>query len=114
MSPFHPTRRDIILVLVTATCFGLLLQFDFFSSTGASLSRAAWSGSSSIDGRPGGGGGGSNDRFLQSVETGARYSAKEKLAGIGEARAKWEDGVSETEVLAHAPGMCICKWARFV
>jgi hypothetical protein len=104
MSPFHPTRRDIVLVLVTATCFGLLLQFDFFSSTGASLSRAAWSGSSA-DSRTGGSGG--NDRFLESVETGARIAAMEKIAGIGEARAKWEDGVSETEVLAHAPGMCL-------
>lgn len=108
MSPFHPTRRDIILVLVTATCFGLLLQFDFFSSTSASLTRAGWSasGAGSIDNRQEGGSN-SKDRFLESVETGARYSAMERIAGVGDARVKWENGVSETVVLAHAPGTCL-------
>lgn len=100
MSPFHPTKRDLLLVLVTASAFGLLLQFDFFTSTATS----SWS-TGAIDDRERVKGG---DHWLESVETGARYAAMEKIAGMGEGRVKWgDDGAFETEVLGHAPGWTI-------
>lgn len=103
MSPFHPTKRDLLLVLVTASCFGLLLQFDFFTSSANIARGATWSGGA-IDDRERVKGG---DRWLESVETGARIAAMEKIAGMGEGRVKWgEDGAFQTEVLAHAPGEC--------
>jgi hypothetical protein len=108
MSPFHPTKRDLLIVLVVTSVLGLFLQSDTF--------RLSEGGSSPLLGHAGFRSDGSNgwddrervqggDSWLESVETGARYAAMEKIAGMGQNKVKWgEGGAMETEVLAHAPG----------
>lgn len=108
MSPFHPTKRDLLIVLVVTTVLGLLLQFDTIRLTESGGGLSSLNGVGSHDGsgvwddreRVKGG-----DSWLESVETGARYAAMEKIAGMGQNKVKWgEGGAMETEVLAHAPG----------
>jgi hypothetical protein len=105
MSPFHPTKRDLLIALIVTTLLGLLLQFDTFrltesGSIGGIGSRNGVGGSWDDRERVKGG-----DSWLESVETGARYAAMEKIAGMGQNKVKWgEGGAMETEVLAHAPG----------
>lgn len=111
MSPFHPTKRDLLIVLIVTTIIGLLLQFDTFrlSDTDNSSSSSFIGG---VSHHPGGSGSWDDrervkggDSWLESVETGARYAAMEKIAGMGQNKVKWgEGGAMETEVLAHAPG----------
>lgn len=106
MSPFHPTKRDLLIVLILTTVFGLLLQFDTFrliDQSGSSGFLTGTAGHDSLDDRERVKDG---DHWLESVETGARYAAMEKIAGMGQNKVKWgEGGAMETEVLAHAPGM---------
>lgn len=109
MSPFHPTKRDLLIVLSVTTLLGVLLQFDTFRSTDSGGSIPSLS---TIGSHKGGGGSwddrervAGGDSWLESVETGARYAAMEKIAGMGQNKVKWgEGGAMETEVLAHAPG----------
>jgi hypothetical protein len=117
MVSFHPTRRDLVIVLVVTTLLGLVLQFDFslrFSDSNGSNSllgfkvgfggrQGDWDDADDF-GRSRTGAGG-KDRWLQDVETGVKYAASEKVVGMGEVKAKWgEEGAPRTEVLAHAPG----------
>lgn len=117
MFSFHPTRRDLVIVLVVTTLLGLVLQFDFslrFSDSNGSNSllgfkvgfggrQGDWDDGDDF-GRSRTGAGG-KDRWLQDVETGVKYAASEKVVGMGEVKAKWgEEGAPRTEVLAHAPG----------
>ncbi|OCF34056.1 hypothetical protein I316_04403 [Kwoniella heveanensis BCC8398] len=113
----HPTRREIILVLILTTILGLFLQFDL------SLRFTDSKGSDSLLGfKVGFGGrredewdderrltgGRGEDRWLEDVETGVRYSKTAKIASMAEAKVKWGDeGATRTEVLGHAPGWTI-------
>ncbi|GFZ43519.1 hypothetical protein JCM24511_01239 [Saitozyma sp. JCM 24511] len=120
MFSFHPTRRDLVIVLVVTTLLGLVLQFDFslrFSDSNGSNSllgfkvgfggrQGDWDDGDDF-GRSRTGAGG-KDRWLQDVETGVKYAASEKVVGMGEVKAKWgEEGAPRTEVLAHAPGWTV-------
>lgn len=112
MSPFHPTKRDLLIVLAVTSLLGLFLQFDAFRLTESS---GSYQSIGSISSHAGGGGSWDDrervkggDSWLESVETGARYAAMEKIAGMGQNKVKWgEGGAMETEVLAHAPGPSI-------
>jgi hypothetical protein len=98
MTSFNPTKRDLLIVLAVTTVLGLLLQFDTFRF-------ADGAGGSTLLGSGGNFRAGDGDGWLESVETGARYAAMEKIAGMGQNKVKWgEGGAMETEVLAHAPG----------
>lgn len=120
MSSFHPTRREIILVLVLTTLLGLFLQFDlslrFTDSKGSDSlfgfkvgfgnrnrdDDYAWDDDRRLgsSGRVSG-----SDRWLEDVEAGVKHSKTAKIAGMAEAKLRWgEDGAPRTEVLAHAPG----------
>lgn len=115
MSPFHPTKRDVLIGLIVTLVLGLFLQFDL------SLRFTDSSGSDSLlgfkvgfGGRKGSSGGEwedddrpriGADRWLESVETGEKLSKMEKVAGMAEAKVKWgEEGATRSQVLAHAPG----------
>ncbi|WRT64161.1 uncharacterized protein IL334_001090 [Kwoniella shivajii] len=116
MASFHPTRREIVLVLVLTTLLGLLLQFDLslkFTDTKGTDSllgfkvgfgnRQDWE----TDVRSGRiGNGGSDDRWLEDIERGAKAA---KIAGMSEAKIKWDEegGSTMTQVLGHAPGWTI-------
>ncbi|KAI9635262.1 uncharacterized protein MKK02DRAFT_36638 [Dioszegia hungarica] len=101
MTSFNPTKRDLLIVLAVTTVLGLLLQFDTFRF-------ADGAGGSTLLGSGGNFRAGDGDGWLESVETGARYAAMEKIAGMGQNKVKWgEGGAMETEVLAHAPGWTI-------
>ncbi|TYJ52838.1 hypothetical protein B9479_006561 [Cryptococcus floricola] len=101
MAPFHPTRRELILVLVLTLLFGLLLHLDLplrLTDSAPGYSNL------SDEGRKGRGG----ERWLQDVENGVEFSKAAKIAGMAEAKVKWgEQGAHRTEVLAHAPGWTI-------
>ena len=99
MSSFHPTRRDIFLVLTCFLILGLFLQFDFslrFDSSwnGSRYNDVAWRG-------------GRNDapakgKWIADVETGVRVGG---MKGVSDAKLRWgEEGPIRTEVLSHAPG----------
>ncbi|WWD17859.1 hypothetical protein CI109_102303 [Kwoniella shandongensis] len=120
MGSFHPTRREIILVITMTVLLGLFLQFDlslrFKDSTGSdslfgfkvgfgngNRHNDDWSSSSSSAG-----GGGGGDRWVDEVETGVEHSKTAKIAGMAEAKVRWgEEGAPRTTVLAHAPGWTI-------
>lgn len=111
MSPFHPTKRDLIVVLLATSLLGLFLQFGIADSSGTRslLGLKVGSGNHADeedwDFRSSSGAGGRKGSWLDNVETGARYAQTETLAGMAETRMKWgEDGPARTEVLAHAPG----------
>ncbi len=119
---FHPTRRDILLILILTTLFGLFLQLDFsLRFTDSSGSNSLLGFKVGFGGRPSGKGDEdwdevgqaypaakgpkdtSDSDWLNNVETGAKAA---RLAGMDEARVYWGDeGAVRTEVLAHAPGM---------
>ena len=106
MSPFLPTKRVLLIVLVVSSVLGFVFQAESPFSFSSTSSRPSYAGTKvhggSWDDRERVKGG---DSWLESVETGARYAAMEKIAGMGENKVKWgEGGAMETEVLAHAPG----------
>ncbi|WVQ97454.1 hypothetical protein IAU59_004567 [Kwoniella sp. CBS 9459] len=113
----HPTRREIILVLILTTLLGLFLQFDlslrFTDSRGSDSllgfkvgfggrTEDEWDDERRLTGGRG------EDRWLEDVETGVKYSKTAKIASMAEAKVKWgEEGATRTEVLGHAPGWTI-------
>jgi hypothetical protein len=108
MSTFHPTKRDILLVLTCFLLLGLFLQFDFslrFAYSSRPRNTDSSSSSSSLFRGKGG------DRFLDHVNAGIGsemegVSGGRIMAGMSEAKMSWgEEGAVRTEVLAHAPGM---------
>ncbi|WVQ70868.1 hypothetical protein IAR50_000393 [Cryptococcus sp. DSM 104548] len=100
MAPFHPTRRELILLLTLTLLFGLLLHLDLPLRLTDSAGYTGYS----DDGRKAHGGG---ERWLEDIETGVEYSKAAKIAGMAEAKVKWGDAGAHTEVLAHAPGWTI-------
>jgi len=132
--PFHPTRRDILLILIITTLFGLFLQLDFslrFTDSSGSNSllgfkvgfggrpdrnddwdevgegeNSSYGGSSSGSGGKGKKGkGGAGGDWTDNIEVGAKAA---RLAGMDEAKVYWgEEGATRTEVLAHAPGLFV-------
>jgi hypothetical protein len=108
MSAFHPTRRDIYLVVLLTILFGLFLQFDL------SLRFTDSQGAKSLLGfKVGFGGHGSEDdwederskggAWIEDASTGSKNGNKQN--GMAEAKIRWgEEGAVRTEVLAHAPG----------
>ena len=103
MSAFHPTKRDLLLVLSVFFVLGLFLQFDFslrfdYSQNGrAKHGSAAWEAEREAGGKHG--------KFLEDVKAGVKASEGRIVAGMTEAKVKWgEEGAIRTEVLAHAPG----------
>lgn len=108
MSAFHPTRRDLVLVLAMTLLMSLFLQFDFslrFTDSSASDSlfgvKVGFGGRRSDDLQNGDRLGNGGDRMLGDVRSGARSAH----AAMSAAKVKWgeEDSVT-TDVLAHAPG----------
>lgn len=104
---FHPTRRDLLLVLTLTVLFGLFLQLDL------SLRFTDASGSDSLFGfKLGLGGGG--DREWAPDEKGHHVGEKNQAAQIEgfkelqmtDGKTKWDHGVGlHSEVIQHAPGM---------
>ncbi|WVQ82768.1 hypothetical protein IAT38_004900 [Cryptococcus sp. DSM 104549] len=118
MASFHPTRREIILVLTLTVLLGLFLQFDlslrFTDSSGSdslfgfkvgfgNRREDEWDEDRRVSGNRG------SNRWLEDVETGVEFSKTTRIAGMAEAKVKWdaEEGAPRTEVLAHAPGWTI-------
>ncbi|ORX35950.1 hypothetical protein BD324DRAFT_629619 [Kockovaella imperatae] len=109
MSTFHPTRRDVFLVLTCFLVLGLFLQFDFSlrfdSSWGGSGSRyneaSGWRGGSS--------GASAHKDAAAKAKWIADSNTGIKSKGVSDARVKWDDGPEpvRTEVLSHAPGWTI-------
>jgi hypothetical protein len=103
MSPFHPTKRDILLVLSCFFVLGLFLQFDFslrfdYSQNGRTKHGSAeWEKDRETSGKHG--------KFLEDVKAGVKASEGRVVAGMTESKVKWGDeGAVRTEVLGHAPG----------
>ncbi|WVR05900.1 hypothetical protein IAU60_002926 [Kwoniella sp. DSM 27419] len=113
MGMVHPTRREIILIIVFTTLLGLFLQFDLsgqFTDTRGSDSLLGFKvgfGGRGGDGREGDGRI-SGDRWSDDVDAGIKFGKTDKIAGMSEAKVRWgEGGATQTEVLAHAPGWTI-------
>ncbi|WWC66282.1 uncharacterized protein I206_100183 [Kwoniella pini CBS 10737] len=111
MASFHPTRREIILLLFLTTLMCFIIQFDL------SLKFTESKGSDSLLGFKVGFGNRyeseyDNRRIPSSVgniddpDLGAQTA---KIAGMSEAKVKWDDegGSTMTSVLGHAPGWTI-------
>jgi len=103
MSPFHPTKRDLLLVLSCFLVLGLFLQFDFslrfdYSQNGRTKhGSAAWEQDRQASGK--------HDKFLEDVKAGAKASEGRIVAGMTESKVRWGDeGAVRTAVLGHAPG----------
>ena len=100
-STFHPTKRDLVLILSVFFIFGLLLQFDFQSRVEYFRSRSgsvAWDTARTAGGKHG--------KLIGDVKSGAKASEGSHVAGMTEAKVKWGDeGAPRTDVLSHAPGM---------
>lgn len=107
----HPTRREILLVIILTVILGLFLQFDL------SLRFTDSSGSDSLLGfKVGFGRGGREDEFydreggrehgwLEDEEDDLKISKGKELTSMSGAKQRWGDeGPARTEVMAHAPG----------
>lgn len=110
MASFHPTRREIILVLTTTVLLSLFLQFDSirFTDPGSPDSflgfrtgfghrrQDDWGECSK---------GKEQGKWLEDVDAEVGFPKAAKVAGVAEAKVKWgEQGAPRTQVLAHAPG----------
>lgn len=115
MSSFHPTRREILLVICLTVVLGLFLQFDlslrFTDASGSDsllgfkvgFGRGGRNGEDWDDGR--GGRGGKGDKWLSDVEAGVAFAKGKEVVSMAESKVKWGDqGAVRTEVLGHAPG----------
>ena len=119
MAP-HPTRREILLVVILTVILGLFLQFDLSlrfaepSSTGT-LPRV----------KVGFGRGGDRDEWYQhsgnrkeaawlgDEEDDARISRGKQLTSMSDAKQRWgAEGPARTEVMAHAPGTSHSRLTR--
>lgn len=106
----HPTRREILLVIVLTLILGLFLQFDLsvrFTEPAKSdylpnLQLGYGRGKSSLqDERKGGHGAWLDDdeEEVKKIERG------KEMTSMADAKLKWgEEGPARTEVMAHAPG----------
>jgi hypothetical protein len=104
MSPFHPTKRDLLLVLSCFLVLGLLLQFDFSLRFDYIRGRNEWEESRPIRN----GNGAHKDKWMEEVESGAKSSSGRVVAPMGESKLRWgEAGPVRTQVLGHAPGWTI-------
>ena len=99
MSAFHPTRRDLLLIVSCFLVVGLFLQFDFTRQSDHVRGRTeAWD-KEGVDGKSG------KNGWLDDIATGMRAGEGRIMAGMGDAKVKWGDeGPLRTEVLGHAPG----------
>jgi hypothetical protein len=103
MSPFHPTKRDLLLVFSSFLILALLLQFDFSlrlgygQPSGRSYRDVADRACTARQ-----------DKFLEDVVNGAKSTEGRLIPGMTESKVRWgEEGAVRTEVLAHAPGMSL-------
>ena len=118
MAP-HPTRREILLVIILTVILGLFLQFDL------SLRFAEPSNSGTLPRvKVGFGRGGDRDdwydqsgsrkeagSWLGDEEDDPRISRGKQLTSMSDAKQRWgEEGPARTEVMAHAPGTSILVW----
>ncbi|WWC58710.1 uncharacterized protein I303_101254 [Kwoniella dejecticola CBS 10117] len=112
MASFHPTRREIVLVLILTTLMCFILQFDL------SLKFTDSKGSDSLLGfKVGFGNRYENEWDNKRIPSTAGSSSDDpdvgaktaKIAGMSEAKVKWDDkgGNTMTTVLGHAPGWTI-------
>lgn len=108
---FHPTRREILLVIILTVILGLFLQFDL------SLRFTDSSGSDSLLGFKVGFGrgrdewydreGGREGGWLEDEEDDIKVSKGKELTSMSDAKQRWgNEGPARTEVMAHAPGQC--------
>ena len=121
MSAFHPTRRELILILVMTLLLGLFLQFDlslhFRDSSGSdslfglqvgfgSHRDDDWDDSRVAAAKSAGAGKkSSKDKWLEDVKKGAEASRVESgTEGMADSRVHWDEAGVRTKVLAHAPG----------
>jgi len=103
MSAFHPTKRDLLLILSVFFVLGLFLQFDFSLRFDYSQNARAQHGSAAWESEREAGG--KHGKFLEDVKAGVKASEGRIVAGMTEAKIKWgEEGAIRTDVLAHAPG----------
>lgn len=107
----HPTRREILLVLVLTVILGLFLQFDLsvrFADSPKSdylpklkLGYGRGGGSSSGDqARPDGHG-----AWLEDEEDDIKITKGKEVTSMSDSKLRWgKEGPARTEVMAHAPG----------
>lgn len=109
MASFHPTRREIILVLSMTVLLGLFLQFDSIRLTDSDSSDSLLRFRPSFGHRRQDDCGESfrgkePEKWLEDVDT-EGFPKAGKVAGMAETKVKWgEQGAPRTQVLAHAPG----------
>lgn len=106
----HPTRREILLVIILTVILGLFLQFDLslrFTDSSGSDSLLGFKvgfgrGREEWDDRDGGGG-----RWLEDEEEDIVISKGQKLTSMADSKQRaGANGPARTEVMAHAPGTC--------
>ncbi|KAK4683449.1 hypothetical protein P7C73_g6815, partial [Tremellales sp. Uapishka_1] len=104
MAAFHPTRRDLVLILCLTLLFALFLQLDL----GLRYTDSPLLGKLGFGGRGGhanamlGQDDRSSDRWAEDAEVSAQ------VGGMGDAKIRWgSEGAPRTEVMAHAPGWTI-------
>jgi hypothetical protein len=107
----HPTRREILLVLILTVILGLFLQFDlsvrFTDSPKSdylpSLSYGYGRGSGGDQSRPDGHG-----AWLEDEEDDIKVQKGKEMTTMSDAKLRWgQEGPVRTEVMAHAPGMLL-------
>lgn len=107
----HPTRREILLVIILTVILGLFLQFDL------SLRFAQPSNTGTLPRfQIGYGRGGDRDEWyeregsrngawLEDEEDDLKISKGKELTSMSDAKQRWgAEGPARTEVMAHAPG----------
>lgn len=110
MVSFHPTRREIILVLTTTVFLSLFLQFDSIrftdpDSPDSFLGFRTGFGHRRQDDWGECSKGKKQGKWLEDVDAEVGFPKAAKVAGVAETKVKWgEQGAPRTQVLAHAPG----------
>jgi hypothetical protein len=106
----HPTRREILLVIILTVILGLFLQFDLsvrFTDSPKSdylpaLKLGYGRGGSNGDdqARPDGHG-----AWLEDEEDDIKITKGKEVTSMSESKLRWgKEGPARTEVMAHAPG----------
>ncbi|AAW42198.1 expressed protein [Cryptococcus deneoformans JEC21] len=113
MASFHPTRREIVLVLTMTVILGLFFQFGSMGFTDPDSSDSLlrfrmgfghrcqddWGENSRGEER---------GKWIEDVDTEVGFPKAAKIAGMAETKVKWgEQGPPRTQVLAHAPGWTV-------
>jgi hypothetical protein len=111
MMSLHPTRREILLVIVLTLILGLFLQFDLsvrFTESPRSeylpnLQLGYGRGRPSLESeRKGGHGAWLDDDEEDEVK---KIQRGKEVTSMADAKLRWgEEGPARTEVMAHAPG----------